>query len=283
MIRRFRHIPTDHCMTFDDSHDPAYGAWEPLASEPAPKPSWLTLREAEAMDTFVEVKASQQHSVECAAQRWHAAAWCATQRADYLEKTLDSLQKLHLWSCRYCSVTCDSNTEVVAHEQHCGRNPLVAELHRHNTVSRQVSCAADIALSDERVKQLGFAPRQLQALWRDVKTCRRPKNEILAAVIETLVHEGVAAWPGDATECVAQMVKAQYGRAEAAEAALEKSQQPRFFKRSCGCRFRITGDEAVLVEVGPGDLCATVMLKYLWKPGQFKVWHVGTSVEEKGE
>jgi len=81
--------------------------------------------------------------------------------------------------------------------------------------------------SNEVVRRLGFLPaeeivwankehngRALQDVWRDAG-CRRDPAEILPAIIDALTQEGITAWPGDATSIVEQIVRVQYGRAEA--------------------------------------------------------------------
>jgi hypothetical protein len=55
----------------------------------------------------------------------------------------------------------------------------------------------------------------LQWLWRKAG-CRRDPSEIMLAILDALTQEGVAAWPGDATSCVEQIVRVQYDRAEKA-------------------------------------------------------------------
>ena len=72
--------------------------------------------------------------------------------------------------------------------------------------------------SDDAVRALGYEPRQLQLRWRsdpprmpsatDHDARRAWHHECLTAIVDALVHEGVIAWWGDATECVEMIVTA---------------------------------------------------------------------------
>ena len=76
------------------------------------------------------------------------------------------------------------------------------------------------------LRRMGFTPSEdvteegqqhlvLQWEWRKAG-CRRDPAEIMMAVLDALTQEGIAAWPGDATSCVEQIVRVQYDRAEKA-------------------------------------------------------------------
>lgn len=79
--------------------------------------------------------------------------------------------------------------------------------------------------SDARVRDLGYEPRGLQWKWRnDPPKTYRP-GEPTAAVVDALVHEGIEAWPGDGTGCVAQIIEKLHGLWQQAEARADKMQE----------------------------------------------------------
>lgn len=89
--------------------------------------------------------------------------------------------------------------------------------------------------SNKKTRLMGFTPAEetgsyilpdgsnesLQWQWRKTN-CRRDPSEILWAIIDGLTQEGVAAWPGDGTGIVEQIVRVQYERAEKAEAEVKR-------------------------------------------------------------
>ena len=69
-----------------------------------------------------------------------------------------------------------------------------------------------------RAAARGYEPWKLQLKWRSNPPQVYDSSECLDAILEALNMEGVAAWSGDATSCVEQMVRAQAERAAASEA-----------------------------------------------------------------
>jgi hypothetical protein len=82
------------------------------------------------------------------------------------------------------------------------RKSVITELHSKGFLP------AEECKSDEDVNT-----KCLQWLWRQ-PGCRRNPNEIMLAILDALTQEGIAAWCGDATSCVEQIVRTQYERAE---------------------------------------------------------------------
>lgn len=80
--------------------------------------------------------------------------------------------------------------------------------------------------SDADVRSLGYEPRMLQMAWREKPPLpgeiERWEYVAEAAVIDALVHEGVDAWHGDATSCVAQIIGAMGRRVIEAQRQVEE-------------------------------------------------------------
>jgi hypothetical protein len=123
-------------------------------------------------------------------------------------------------------------------------NPEIANLQRQVDLKDALLRDAT-ANSDQTVVRLGYKPRQLQLKWRTNPPRLPPAppafvdgrdfgeyienparvaaqearhvwtHEAYAAVVDALVHEGVTAWPGDATGCVVQMLVAFAEREQA--------------------------------------------------------------------
>ena len=64
--------------------------------------------------------------------------------------------------------------------------------------------------SNAAVAARGYAPRELQARWRVVPPAEYDQGEVIDAIVDALVHEGIPAWSGDGVSCVAQMIRKQY-------------------------------------------------------------------------
>lgn len=78
----------------------------------------------------------------------------------------------------------------------------------------------DIAYCKEniewRLKDKGFEPGHYQAEWRDFgkgQEIEYNEADCMLAVLDALIHQGgVAAWAGDGTGCVTQMIEYAYER-----------------------------------------------------------------------
>jgi hypothetical protein len=76
------------------------------------------------------------------------------------------------------------------------------------------TCANNIA---PLLKDKGFEPGTYQFIWRD---CGSPNEDleynsydVMLAILDALIHQdGVAAWSGDGTSCVQQMIEFAYRR-----------------------------------------------------------------------
>lgn len=122
--------------------------------------------------------------------------------------------------------------------------------------ARDAECAADIARAEaaEATKRAGIyglddcrksAKAALVALgfptegywdrWRAAPDKLPPFDawHVECAILDALTQEGVAAWHGDASGCVTQIVQAQVKRAEAAEA--ERDRLKEVFAELCKC------------------------------------------------
>lgn len=72
-----------------------------------------------------------------------------------------------------------------------------------------------IAASEKEVRGYGFEPFMLQWEWRKPNPpVYYDAQQVEAAIIDALCHEGIPAWHGDAVSCVAQIVHAQHNLAE---------------------------------------------------------------------
>jgi hypothetical protein len=110
----------------------------------------------------------------------------------------------------------------------------MAERMAEYNMNQQTRCREDVV---KELRARGFAPANeadefklasertgdgrinLQWAWRQ-EDCRRDPDEILLAVLDGLTQEGNAAWNGDATGIIEQIVRTQYNRAEKAEKKL---------------------------------------------------------------
>jgi hypothetical protein len=110
----------------------------------------------------------------------------------------------------------------------------MAERMAEYNIAQQARCREEVV---KELRARGFAPNNeadefklasertgdgrinLQWAWRQ-EDCRRDPSEILLAVLDGLTQEGNAAWNGDATSIVEQIVRIQYNRAEKAEKKL---------------------------------------------------------------
>ena len=104
------------------------------------------------------------------------------------------------------------------------RDSVKAELRRRGFVP-----------AEEADWRIGREPNCLQWEWRK-EGCRRDPAEIMLAILDGLTQEGVAAWPGDATSIVEQIVRVQYNRAERALAGAAQECEP-----ECDCLDRADG------------------------------------------
>ncbi len=114
------------------------------------------------------------------------------------------------------SICADELEQALARESAAPAALTPLEVHR-NVAKAQIRKMGFIP-SEEIIQPWDGKHGSLQWEWRKAG-CRRDPSEIIWAVIDGLTQEGIAAWPGDATSIVEQIVRVQYDRAETALAA----------------------------------------------------------------